>query len=76
MKISKSYSRLGTESAFVILSKAQKLVSEGKEIINLGIGQPDFKTPDHIISACKKALDDGHHGYTEPNGVLELRKGV
>ena len=76
MKISKSYSRLGTESAFVILSKAQKLISEGKEIINLGIGQPDFTTPDHIISACKKALDEGYHGYTDPNGIFELREGV
>lgn len=76
MKISKSYSRLGTESAFVILSKAQKLISEGKEIINLGIGQPDFTTPDHIISGCKKALDEGYHGYTDPKGIFELREGV
>ena len=76
MKISKRYSRLGTESAFEILSKAQKLASEGREIINLGIGQPDFSTPKHVVESCKKALDDGYHGYTEPNGTLELREGV
>ena len=76
MKISKRYSRLGTESAFEILSKAQKLASEGREIINLGIGQPDFSTPKHVVDSCKKALDDGYHGYTEPNGTLELREGV
>ena len=76
MKISKRYSRLGTESAFEILSKAQKLASEGREIINLGIGQPDFSTPKHIVDAAKKALDDGHHGYVLSNGILECRQSV
>lgn len=45
MKIAENLSRLGTESAFVVLAKAKKLEAEGKEIINLGIGQPDFRTP-------------------------------
>ncbi len=76
MKIAENYSRLGTENAFIILAKAKKLESEGKEIINLGIGQPDFLTPKHIVEAAKKALDDGHHGYTPANGTIELRKGV
>ena len=76
MKIADNYSRLGTENAFVILSKAKKLESEGREIINLGIGQPDFLTPKHIVEAAKKALDDGHHGYTPANGTHELREGV
>mgnify|MGYP003324751900 CR=1 FL=1 len=42
---------LGTETAFTVLAKANKLASEGKSIINLGIGQPDFQTPEHIVEA-------------------------
>ena len=76
MKIAENLSRLGTESAFVVLAKAKKLEAEGKEIINLGIGQPDFRTPQHIVDAGKKALEDGHHGYTAANGMLELRESV
>ncbi|MAK12679.1 MAG: aspartate aminotransferase [Candidatus Pelagibacter sp.] len=76
MKIANNFSRLGTENAFVVLAKAKKLESEGKEIINLGIGQPDFSTPSHIVEAAKKALDDGYHGYTPANGTKELRDGV
>lgn len=71
-----SLSRLGTESAFTILARAQKLASEGKDIINLGIGQPDFKTPEHIVEAGIKALRDGHHGYTPANGLPALREAV
>ena len=71
-----SLSRLGTESAFVVLARAQKLASEGRDIINLGIGQPDFKTPNHIVEAAIKALHDGHHGYTPANGITPLREAV
>jgi aspartate aminotransferase len=71
-----SLSRLGTESAFVVLARAQKLASEGRDIINLGIGQPDFKTPEHIVEAGIKALRDGHHGYTPANGITPLRGAV
>ncbi|MEP7172740.1 MAG: pyridoxal phosphate-dependent aminotransferase [Aestuariivirga sp.] len=71
-----SLSRLGTESAFVVLARAQKLASEGRDIINLGIGQPDFKTPGHIVEAGIKALRDGHHGYTPANGIAPLREAV
>jgi aspartate aminotransferase len=71
-----SLSRLGTESAFVVLARAQKLASEGRDIINLGIGQPDFKTPAHIVEAAIKALRDGHHGYTPANGIAPLREAV
>jgi aspartate/methionine/tyrosine aminotransferase len=67
---------LGTENAFVILGKAEKLKEQGKNIINLGIGQPDFRTPDHIVEASIKALRDGKHGYTPANGILELREAV
>ncbi|MEQ1523705.1 MAG: pyridoxal phosphate-dependent aminotransferase [Aestuariivirga sp.] len=71
-----SLSRLGTESAFVVLARAQKLASEGRDIINLGIGQPDFKTPGHIVESAIKALRDGHHGYTPANGIAPLREAV
>ena len=69
-------SNLGTETAFTVLAKANKLASEGKSIINLGIGQPDFATPDHIVEAGIKALKDGHHGYTQSSGIPELRDAV
>ena len=67
---------LGTETAFTVLAKANKLASEGKNIINLGIGQPDFKTPQHIVEAGIKALRDGHHGYTQSTGIPNLREAV
>ncbi len=68
--------RLGTESAFSVLARATALAAQGRDIINLGIGQPDFQTPDHIVEAAVKALRDGHHGYTPANGVPELRRAV
>jgi len=69
-------SRLGTESAFEVLARAAKLQAGGMDVINLGIGQPDFKTPDHIVDAAVKAMRDGHHGYTPANGIVELREAV
>ena len=74
MKLAENLNRLGTETAFEVLARAAQLEREGKEIINLGIGQPDFKTPEHIVEAAVKALRDGHHGYTPANGILELGK--
>ncbi|MDQ2095026.1 pyridoxal phosphate-dependent aminotransferase [Rhodalgimonas zhirmunskyi] len=71
-----SLSRLGTESAFTILARAGALAAQGRDIINLGIGQPDFKTPEHIVEAGIKALRDGYHGYTPANGLPELREAV
>ena len=76
MKLAKNLERLGTESAFKILAETKKLENEGKKIIHLSLGQPDFKTPKHIVDAAKKALDDGHHGYVLPNGIIECRKAV
>ena len=69
-------SRLGTETAFDVLAKAQAMKEAGRDIINLGIGQPDFATPDNIVEAAVKALRDGHHGYTPANGILPLRQAV
>ena len=68
--------RLGTESAFSVLARAGQLAALGKDIINLGIGQPDFRTPDHIVEAGIKALQDGAHGYTPSMGLPELRQTV
>jgi aspartate aminotransferase len=67
---------LGTESAFEVLARAKALEAQGRSIINLGIGQPDFATPQHIVEAGRKALADGHHGYTPANGILPLREAV
>ena len=69
-------SRLGTESAFEVLARAKAFEAEGRDIINLGIGQPDFETPAHIVEAAVKALRDGHHCYTPANGIPELRQAV
>jgi aspartate/methionine/tyrosine aminotransferase len=67
---------LGTETAFEVLARANALAATGRDIINLGIGQPDFKTPEHIVEAAIKALRDGHHGYTPAQGIPELREAV
>ena len=64
------------EGAFAILDRAIKLKSEGKPIINLGIGQPDFNPPPHVLEAGAKASRDGPHGYTSPVGIGELREAV
>jgi aspartate/methionine/tyrosine aminotransferase len=71
-----SFSRIGEENAFAVLARATELQRQGKDVINLGIGQPDFPTPDHIVEAAVKALRDGHHGYTPANGILPLREAV
>ncbi|GAB4373676.1 MAG: pyridoxal phosphate-dependent aminotransferase [Kiloniellaceae bacterium] len=76
LKTAAAVARLGTESAFEVLARAKQLEAQGRDIINLGIGQPDFQTPDHIVEAAVKALRDGHHGYTPANGILELREAV
>ena len=60
---------LGTETAFDVLARANALAAEGRSIVNLGIGQPDFRTADHIVEAAIKALRDGHHGYTPAPGI-------
>ena len=76
MELAKSLDRLGTESAFSVLAEAKKLEAQGKPMIHLGLGQPDFKTPKHVVEAAKKALDDGHHGYVMSNGIPECRQAV
>jgi len=68
--------RLRHEGAFEVLDRAAELAAQGRDIVNLGIGQPDFKTAPHIVEAAVKALRDGHHGYTPPAGIAPLREAV
>jgi aspartate aminotransferase len=76
LNLASAMSRLGTESAFEVLARAKALEAKGKHIVNLGIGQPDFQTPAHIVEAACKALRDGHHGYTPANGIPQVREAV
>tara|TARA_Y100001934_G_scaffold260753_1_gene333345 strand:- start:15503 stop:16675 length:1173 start_codon:yes stop_codon:yes gene_type:complete len=76
VRVANRIKNLGTESAFNVLARANELEKQGRSIINLGIGQPDFRTPDNVVEAAKKALIDGHHGYTPANGIIELREAV
>src|SRR6478609_7593328 len=71
-----AFDRIGEENAFAVLARATELQRQGKDIINLGIGQPDFRTPEHIVEAAIKALRDGHHGYTPATGIKPLREAV
>src|SRR5712671_5210777 len=70
------FDRIGEENAFAVLARATALAAQGRDVINLGIGQPDFRTPEHIVEAAVKALRDGHHGYTPAVGILPLREAV
>jgi aspartate/methionine/tyrosine aminotransferase len=76
MKTVANFDRIGEENAFAVLARANALAAQGRDIINLGIGQPDFRTPDHIAEAAIKAIKDGHHGYTAAVGIPALREAV
>ncbi len=76
LKTVAAFDRIGEENAFAVLARATQLAAAGRDIINLGIGQPDFRTPDFIVEAAVKALRDGHHGYTPAVGILPLREAV
>ncbi len=71
-----AFSRIGEENAFAVLARATALAQAGRDVINLGIGQPDMPTPPHVVEAAVKALQDGHHGYTPATGILPLREAV
>ena len=76
MQIAKNVNRLGTEAVYNIFAKTIKLAQQGKKIIDLSLGQSDFKSPKHAVDAAIKALKDGQHGYTLPNGIIECREAV
>lgn len=74
MRFSKNVEKLSGEGAFEVLAKAKELEKQGKEIIHLEIGEPDFDTPQNIKDAAKKALDDGYTHYTPSAGIIEARE--
>jgi aspartate/methionine/tyrosine aminotransferase len=76
LKTVAAFDRIGEENAFAVLARANALAAQGRDIISLGIGQPDFRTPEYIVEAAIKALRDGHHGYTPANGIPPLREAV
>jgi aspartate/methionine/tyrosine aminotransferase len=76
MRFAERMGRLGTESAFEVLARAQELERQGREIIHLEIGEPDFDTPQEIRAAAKRALDEGHTRYGPPAGLPELRRAI
>jgi aspartate aminotransferase len=76
LKTVAAFDRIGEENAFAVLARATELAAKGRNVINLGIGQPDFRTPDFIVEAAVKALRDGHHGYTPAVGIMPLREAV
>ncbi|WP_371402996.1 pyridoxal phosphate-dependent aminotransferase [Kribbella sp. NBC_00662] len=76
MKLAQRMERLGTESAFEVLAKAKALEAQGREIVHLEIGEPDFDTPAHVIAAAQQALDKGFTHYVPAPGIPELRTAV
>ena len=76
LSVSKRTQNLGTEHAFVVLAEVNALAAQGKPIISFAIGQPDYVTPGHIMDAAKRAMDEGHTGYTASAGIVELRAAV
>src|SRR5271167_112733 len=76
LKTIAAFGRIGEENAFAVLARANSLIAQGRDVINLGIGQPDFRTPDFIVEAAVKALREGHHGYTPATGIPPLREAV
>jgi len=76
MKLATRMSRIGTESAFEVLRRARALEAQGRSIIHLEIGEPDFETPKHVVEAGKAALDQGFTHYGPTQGLPELRTAI
>jgi aspartate/methionine/tyrosine aminotransferase len=76
MKIAERMTRIGIESAFEVLMRARALEAQGKHIVHLEIGQPDFPTPQHVKDAAKKALDEGWTGYGPTPGFPDFRDAI
>jgi len=76
MKLAERMNHIGVESAFEVLVRARELERQGKHVIHLEIGEPDFPTPAHIIEAAKQALDEGYTHYGPTQGLPELREVV
>ena len=76
LRLSERMYRLGTETAFEVAARARALEAQGKPIIHLEIGEPDFDTPKNVREAAKDALDEGYTHYTGATGIPELRKAI
>ncbi|HYU20469.1 MAG TPA: pyridoxal phosphate-dependent aminotransferase [Chloroflexota bacterium] len=76
MKLAERMGRLGTESAFDVLARARGLEAQGRDVVHLEIGEPDFDTPAHIVEAASAALRDGHTHYCPALGLPELRDAI
>src|SRR5256885_5110228 len=76
MQIADRINRLGTETSFVVLARARELEAQGKDIVHLEIGEPDFDTAPNIIEAAKKALDAGYTHYGPAAGLPEFRRAI
>ncbi|MGN6362412.1 MAG: pyridoxal phosphate-dependent aminotransferase [Thermomicrobiales bacterium] len=76
MQLAERMNRLGTETAFSVLAKAKALEAQGREVIHLEIGEPDFDTPENVIEAGCRALRSGQTHYTPAPGIPELRAAI
>jgi aspartate/methionine/tyrosine aminotransferase len=76
IRFAERMSRLGTEGAFEVLAKARRLEAEGKRVVHLEIGEPDFATPDNIVESAISAMQDGYTHYTPASGIYEAREAV
>src|SRR2546422_11684891 len=76
VKFAQGMAGLGTETAFEVLAKARELERQGKSVVHLEIGEPDFDTPEHIKDAAVKALRDGYTHYTPSAGLFEVREAI
>ncbi len=76
IKFAERMSRLGTEGAFEVLARARRLEAQGKHIVHLEIGEPDFQTPDNIVEAGISAMQNGYTHYTPASGIMEVREAV
>jgi aspartate aminotransferase len=74
LRLAASVERLGTETAFSVLARARELEREGRDVVHLEIGEPDFETPPHVVEAAATAMRDGHTGYCPSAGIHELRE--
>ena len=76
MQLASAMSRIGTETAFEVLVRSRALEAQGRSIVHLEIGEPDFRTPQHIVDAAKQALDEGWTHYGPAQGLPELRAAI
>src|SRR5699024_5618126 len=76
MKLSTRVTQITPSSTLAISAKAQELRKQGEDVIGLGVGEPDFNTPDHILKAAEKAMYDGFTKYTASSGIIELKEAI